>query len=187
MLGIRALFNLFARPRGPRPEPIKIDPAWFPVAQAVAPVEARDWTPPWLQDAPPEPSWEPPWMQAFESPPEPEYSPEPCPEPDCPEDCPLENDPHDYDPVAFAEDYPDWDEEPSEPEPHIYVHPGERIPADAGELLRTYYRVGVGDVRIYERLHPDEMELDPDQIVERGELRRSFNLHIRPKGPKKPS
>lgn len=120
-------------------------------------------------------------MQASASPPEAEVAPESYCEPDY-----LEDYPDGYDPVAFAEDHPYWDDEPPEPEPHIYVHPGERVPEDAGELLRTYYQVGVGDVRIYARLHPDEMDLDPDQIVERGELRRRFNLHFRPKGPKPP-
>jgi hypothetical protein len=41
-----------------------------------------------------------------------------------------------------------------------------------------------GDVPVYARLHPDEMDLHPDQIIEPSDLKRSFNLHFRPKGPK---
>lgn len=120
-----------------------------------------------------EPPWEPPWVAAFAAaPPE----PEPSQGPDWPDD---------FDPVAFAEEYPGWDEEPPEPEPDdIHVMPGERVPDDAGELLRTFYMPGTGDVRVFARLHPDEMDIQPDQLIERGELRRSFNLHFRPKGPK---
>lgn len=107
-------------------------------------------------------------------------------------DYPPENDPYEYecDPGSFAEDNPYWDDEPPEPEDDdIYVRPGERVPFDAGELLRTYYVVGEGDVRVFARIHPDDMDLHPDQIVEPsepGELRRSFNIHFRPKGPKPP-
>lgn len=119
------------------------------------------------------PPWEPPWVQtsAYEPPLETEY-------------------PDDFDPVAFAEEFPDWDEEPPDPEPSdIHVRPGERVPDDAGELLRSFYLPGVGDVRVYARLHPDEMDIHPDQIIEPSEpseLRRRFNLHFRPKGPKGP-
>ena len=188
LLGIRALFNFFTRPRGPRPEPIKIDPAWFPVPHTVPAPEHDECQPPWRVSPKPhlppwqppwaaafEPSWVPPWEQAFaDVPPE----PDPSHDPDWPDD---------FDPFAFAEDYPDWDEEPPEPEPDdIHVKPGERVPDDAGELLRTFYLPGTGDVRVYARLHPDEMDIQPDQIIERGELRRNFNLHLWPKGPKEP-
>ncbi|RME98735.1 MAG: hypothetical protein D6773_13995, partial [Alphaproteobacteria bacterium] len=61
-----------------------------------------------------------------------------------------------------------------------------KVPLDAGELLRTYYVVGEGDVRVFARIHLDDMDLHPDQIIERPNLRRSFNLHFRPKGPKPP-
>lgn len=89
------------------------------------------------------------------------------------------------DEYAFAEDNPCWDEEPSEPEEDtIAVKPGERVPTDAGELLRTYYAPGIGDVRVFARLNPDEMDLHPDQIIEPGGLRRDFNLHLRPNRPK---
>ena len=125
-------------------------------------------------EPPPEPDWVPPWERAFAiAPPEPESSQGP----DWPDD---------FDPVAFAEEYPDWDEEPPDPEPDdIHVRPGERVPDDAGELLRSFYLPGVGDVRVFARLHPDEMDLHPDQIIEPGDLRRDFNLHFRPKGPKR--
>ena len=49
--------------------------------------------------------------------------------------------------------------------------------------------VGEGDVHVYARIHPDDMDLHPDQIIEPsapGELRRRFNLHFRPKGSKGP-
>lgn len=76
MLGIRALFNWLARPRGPRPEPIKIDPAWFPVPQAAAPPDADEWLPPGLVPPKPHlPPWEPPWVRAFEPPSEPHWVP----------------------------------------------------------------------------------------------------------------
>ena len=123
-------------------------------------------------------------MDAFAAP-ESDYPPEPYGGPDdpdyyVPEDCPYE-----CDPAAFAEDHPHWDEEPPEPEDDdIYVRPGEKVPYDAGELLRTYYVVGEGDVRVFARIHPDDMDLDPDQIIERPSLRRRFNLHFRPKKPK---
>ena len=120
------------------------------------------------------PPWEPPWVQAYAYDAELAYEP------------PLETEyPDDFDPVAFAEEFPDWDEEPPDPEPSdIHVRPGERVPDDAGELLRSFYLPGVGDVRVYARLHPDEMDIHPDQIIERPSLRRSFNVHFRPKGPK---
>lgn len=173
LLGIRALFNFFARPRGPRPVPIKIDPAWFPVPHTVPSVAESNWTPPWADTSSVLPPWQPPWVQAVA--PSSEGAPE---------------SPHDDDYVdeyAFVEDNPGWDEEPPEPEEDtITVKPGERIPTDAGEVLRTYYAPGVGDVRVYARLDPNEMDLDPDQIIERGALKRDFNLHFGRKGPKKP-
>lgn len=206
MLGIRALFNWFARPRGPRPEPIKVDPSWFPVPQTVAaePDEwlppgrvppkphLPPWEPPWVQAAPSsEPEWEPPWVAAFAAPPEDESPPEAYWEPDGPDYGPPADYPDDSlyadDPGAFAEDNPYWGMEPSEPEDdEIHVQPGEKVPFDAGELLETYYVVGVGDVRVFARIHPDDMDLHPDQIIERPSLRRSFNVHFRPKGPKPP-
>ncbi|GER06696.1 hypothetical protein GCM10007972_12990 [Iodidimonas muriae] len=175
LLGIRALFNFFARPRGPRPVPIKIDPAWFPVPQPAVPTDEADWTPPRPDTPNVLPPWEPPWVQTSAYDAEPAY------------EAPLETEhPDDFDPVAFAEEYPDWDEEPPDPEPSdIHVRPGERVPDDAGALLRTFYLPGVGDVRIYARLHPDEMDIQPDQIIEPGGLTRDFNTHFRPKGPKR--
>ncbi|RME97021.1 MAG: hypothetical protein D6773_16370, partial [Alphaproteobacteria bacterium] len=153
MLGIRALFNFFARPRGPRPKPIKIDPSWFPVPQTVAaePDEwlppgrvppkphLPPWEPPWVQAEPP---WEPPWMAALAALPEDEPQPEAYWEPDDPDHYVPEDYPDDGlyadDPGAFAEDNPHWDDEPPEPEDDdIYVRPGEKVPLDAGELLRT--------------------------------------------------
>ena len=89
------------------------------------------------------------------------------------------------DEYAFTEDNPGWDEEPPEPvEDTLTVKPGERVPTDAGELLTTYYAPGIGDVRVYARLDPTEMDLDPDQITEPNDLKQDFNLHFRPKGPK---
>ena len=41
-------------------------------------------------------------------------------------------------------------------------------------------------MRVYARLYPDEMDIHPDQIIEPGELKRGFNMHFRPKGPKLP-
>ena len=185
--------------------PIKIDPAWFPVPQAAAPPDADEWLPPGLVPPKPHlPPWEPPWVQAFEppwvppweqalaaAPPPEDDPPEPWWEPDDPRYGPPvdypDDGPYADDPGAFAEDNPYWDWEPSEPEDDdIYVRPGEKVPFDAGELLRTYYVVGEGDVRVFARIHPDDMDLDPDQIIERPTLRRSFNVHFRPKGPKGP-
>ncbi len=204
LLGIRALFNWFARPRGPRPEPIKIDPAWFPVPQPT-PAPADEWLPPGLVPPKPHlPPWEPPWMAMFDPPwvppwelmfaaqPEATELPGAYWEADDPEDYLYpEDDPYDYecDPYAFAEDNPGWADGLPDPEPEdddIYVRPGEKVPFDAGELLRSYYVVGVGDVHVYARIHPDDMDLHPDQIIERPSLRRNFNLHFRPKGPKGP-
>ncbi len=135
LLGIRALFNWFARPRGPRPVPIKIDPSWFPVPQTIASPHESDWTPPWARTSKILPPWEPPWVQAV--------APLPEPAPETPHD-------DDYiDGCAFAEDNPGWDEELSEPEEDtITVRSGERVPTDAGELLRTYYAPGIGDMRL---------------------------------------
>lgn len=173
LLGIRALFNWFARPRGPRPVPIKIDPAWFPVPQTVTPQEESNWTPPWAGTSNVLPPWEPPWVQAVAP------SPEPAPE--------AVHDDDYVDEYAFAEDNPGWDEEPPEPESgDIHVMPGERVPDDAGALLRTFYLPGNGDVRVYARLNPDEIDLHPDQIIEPDDLKRSFNTHFRPKKPKPP-
>lgn len=172
LLGIRALFNIFARPRGPKPVPIKIDPAWFPVPHTVPSTDEADWTPPWADASSVLPQWQPPWVQA-----------EAETEAGSPQD---ESWPDDFDPVAFAEEYPDWDEEPPEPEPDdIHVMPGERVPDDAGALLRTFYLPGTGDVRVYARLDPNEMDLHPDQVIEPGDLKSSFNMHFRPKGPKR--
>jgi len=151
--------------------PIKIDPAWFPVSHTVPSLDETDWTPPWAEPPDALPTWQPPWVQIDAKP-----EAEPPQEKTWPDD---------FDPVAFAEEYPDWDEEPPEPEEDtITVKPGERVPTDAGELLRAYYAPGIGDVRVYGRLDPNEMDLDPDQIIERGDLKRDFNLHFRPKGPK---
>tara|TARA_R100000322_G_scaffold167530_3_gene135625 strand:- start:17748 stop:18416 length:669 start_codon:yes stop_codon:yes gene_type:complete len=202
LLGIRALFNWFARPRGPRPEPIQIDPAWFPVPQPT-PAPADEWLPPGLVPPKPHlPPWEPPWVAMFDPPwvppwelmfaaqPEATELPGAYWEADDPEDYPYPEDAlYDYecDPYAFAEDNPDWADDLPDPEPEdddIYVRPGEKVPFDAGELLRSYYVVGVGDVHVFARIHPDEMDLHPDQIIEPGELRQDFNLHFRPKGPK---
>tara|TARA_R100000455_G_C6272901_1_gene130045 strand:- start:2547 stop:3065 length:519 start_codon:yes stop_codon:yes gene_type:complete len=172
LLGVRALFNWFARPRGPRPEPIKIDPAWFPVPQPAAPPDESEWTPPWVAAQQALPPWEPPWAQAFAPPPE-----------DAPET------PHDDDYVdeyAFAEDNPGWDEEPPEPEEDtITVKPGERVPTDAGELLRTFYAPGIGDMRVYARLDPNEMDIDPGQVLGPDNLEPDGpEPEKRPKSPK---
>lgn len=105
-----------------------------------------------------------------------------------PESAPETTQDDDYvDEYAFAEDNPGWDEEPPEPEEGtITVKPGERVSTDAGELLRTYYAPGIGDMRVYARLDPKEMDLHPDQIIEPGDLKRDFNLHFRLNNPKKP-
>jgi len=207
LLGIRALFNWFARPRGPRPVPIKIDPAWFPVPQPTPAPEYDEWLPPGMVPPKPHlPPWQPPWVAAFEPSSDPTWVPPweqafaaqlDITEP--PEEYWESNDPEDYlypeddlyecDPGAFAEDNPDWDDDLHDPEPEdddIYVRPGEKVPFDAGELLRTYYLVGEGDVRVFARVHPDDMDLHPDQIIEPNELRRSFNQHFRPKKPNPP-
>jgi len=203
LLGIRALFNFFARPRGPRPVPIKIDPAWFPVPQTIASPMDDEYLPPGLVPAKPHlPPWEPPWGAAFEPPWMPPWEQAFAAQPNIAEPpgeywesddlddyLYLEDDLYECDPGAFAEDNPDWDETLPDPEPEdddIYVRPGEKVPLDAGELLRTYYVVGEGDVHVYARIHPDDMDLHPDQIIEPNELRHSFNLHFRPKGPKPP-
>ena len=102
----------------------------------------------------------------------PETVPEP---PDLPE-------PDEFDEQAFADDYPDWDEEPLEPvDDTITLKPDERVPVDAGALLRTYYAPGIGDMRVYSRLSPDEMDIDPEQIVEHDDLELD-----RPEPEKKP-
>lgn len=132
-----------------------------------------------------EPSWVPPWEQAFAAQLEATQPPGQAQEPHDPADYEPEDYPYECDPAAFAEDHPYWDEEPPEPEDDtISVRPGERVPLDAGELLKTFYAPGIGDVRVYERLNPDDMDLDPDQIVEPGDLKRDFNLHFRLKAPK---
>lgn len=110
--------------------PIKIDPAWFPVPQTIASLECHDLTPPQTDTSNAQPSWEPLWAQAFEAAPEYEGN---------------DDDDHDY---AYLEDHPGWDDEPPEPlEDTITVKSGERVPFEAGELLRTYYAPGIGDVR----------------------------------------
>ncbi|MBB4212443.1 hypothetical protein EV659_1102 [Rhodothalassium salexigens DSM 2132] len=165
LLGIRALFNWFARPRGPRPEPIKIDPAWFPVPQPTPAPEADEWLPPGLVPPKPHlPSWEPPWVQTFEPPWVPPWE-QACASP--PEVAPETMQDDDYvDEYAFAEDNPGWDDEPTEPaEDAITVRPGERVPLEAGELLRTYYAPGIGDVRVFAQLDPNEMDIDPEQVL----------------------
>ena len=144
---------------------------------------------------PPEPDWVPPWEQAFATaPPLADDPAEPCYNPDDPRYGPPADYPDDgpcaCDPGAFAEDNPYWDWEADEPEDNeIHVRPGEDVPFDAGELLETYYVVGEGDVYVFARIHPEDMDLHPDQIIEPDdpdELRRRFNLHFRPKGPKPP-
>ncbi len=84
-----------------------------------------------------------------------------------PEAAPESRHDDDYvDEYAFAEDNPSLDEEPPEPEEDtITVKPGERMPPDAGGLLRAYYAPGIGDVRVYARLDPDEMDIDPGQVL----------------------
>ena len=137
-----------------------------------------------------EPAWEPPWEKALAAQPKATEPPGEYWEVEYPEgDLYPEDYPYECDPGAFAEDNPYWDDDRPDPEPEdddIYVRPGEKVPFDAGELLRTYYVVGEGDVRVYARVHPDDMDLHPDQIIERPSLRRSFNVHFRPKGPKGP-
>jgi hypothetical protein len=187
LLGIRALFNWFARPRGPRPVPIKIDPVWFPVPQPAASPDADEWLPPGLVPPKPHlPPWEPPWVQTFEPPWVPPWEqafatappePEPSQSPDWPDD---------FDPFAFAEEYPDWDEEPPDPEPDdIHVRPGERVPDDAGELLRTFYLPGTGDVRVFARLDPNEMDIDPELVLGPDDIERDEPVpENKPKSPK---
>lgn len=43
---------------------------------------------------------------------------------------------------------------------------------------------GVGDVRVYSRLDPDEMEIDPGQIIEPDELDDEPAPESTPKPPK---
>ena len=64
------------------------------------------------------------------------------------------------------------------------VFPGERAPLDAGEFLRTYYAPGIGDMRVYARLDPNEMEIDPDQIIEFDVWDDEPAPEITPKPPK---
>ncbi len=108
-LPLTRLFNAFARPSGPRPTPISIDPTWFPV---------------------PESEWE------------------------------AEDELH-----------------------YVSVLPDEPVPLDAGELLRTYYAPGIGDVRVYAWLDPDEMDIDPGQIIELDE----WDDELAPENMPKPS
>ena len=85
--------EILGRRSGPRPEPIKIDPAWFPVSEAC---------------------------------------PERAPEPE---------------------------------EDAITLKPGERVPVEAGALLRTFYAPGIGDMRVHARLDPDRMAIDPELVL----------------------
>ena len=82
-----------------------------------------------------------------------------------PEDAPET--PHDDDYVdeyAFAEDNPGW---------------------DAGELLRTFYAPGIGDMRVYARLDPNEMDIDPGQVLGPDNLEPDGpEPEKRPKSPK---
>ncbi len=143
------------------------------------------WQPPWVAAF--EPTWVPPWELAFAAQSEATQPPGPDQEPHDPGDYEPQDYLYECDPAAFAEDHPYWDEEPPEPEDDtITVRPGERIPSDAGELIKTYYAPGIGDVRVYERLDPNEMDLEPDQIIEPRDLKQDFNLHFRPKKPKPP-
>jgi len=173
----------------PQPTPAPAD-EWLPPGLVPPKPHLPAWEPPWTAVF--EPPWVPPWERAFAAQPEATELPGAYWEQDDPEDDLYpEDDPYDYecDPYAFAEDNPGWADDLPDPEPEdddIYVRPGDKVPFDAGELLRSYYVVGLGDVHVYARLHPDDMDLDPDQIIEPGELRQDFNLHFRPKGPKKP-
>lgn len=129
-------------------------------------------TPPWANASSVLPPWQPPWVQAVAPPSE-----------DAPET------PHDDDYVdeyAFAEDNPGWNEEPSEPEDDtITVRPGERVPTDAGELLRTFYAPGIGDMRVYTRLDPNKMDVDPGQVLGEEDFERDGpEPEKKPKSPK---
>ena len=67
----------------------------------------------------------------------------------------------------------------------ITLKPDERVLVDAGELLRTYYAPGIGDMRVYSRLCPDEMDIDPEQIVEHDDLEPDGpEPEKKPKSPK---
>ena len=137
MLRLKDVFNAFARKRGPRPHPIKIDPTWFAVPETV---------------------------------------PEPTKYPEA----------EDFDEQVFADEHPGWNYEPPEPlDDTITLKPDERVPVDAGELLRTYYAPGIGDMRVYSRLNPDEMDIDPEQIVEPDDLEPDGpEPEKKPKSPK---
>lgn len=113
---------------------------------------------------------------------QPPTAPQPPPEP---EHAQTEDWEDGFDPYAFEHDNPGWDDEPPEDDlDYISVLPDEKVPLDAGEFLRTYYAPGIGDVRVYARLDPNEMEIDPGQIIELDELDDEPTPESTPKPPK---
>ena len=67
----------------------------------------------------------------------------------------------------------------------ISVRRGERVPLETGELQRTYYTPGIGDVRVFARPYPNEIDIDPGLALVPDEMELGGSEpEKKPKSPK---